>query len=316
MIHDNDMEKCVTTLLTDHFYKTLLDSIFDAVYVVDALGRVMYWNDCCARITGYLPEEMIGKHYTETPFGNMEQQNSLSCSQHGGIAIALDTGMPGTWKGYVRRKNEQRLPIESHVSEIRDQSGKVIGAIEVFRDISAYVALEQAHHELLLLSRKDQLTSLNNRTAISNFLKAEIARAQRYQTPLSVIMVDIDHFKRFNDRYGHDVGDKVLAKVSSVLLHNLRKPDMVGRWGGEEFLIIAPNSTAEAAGTLAERIRSLIKKIQDRDLPEEITASFGVAAFTDRINMDQMLFNADMAMYEAKESGRDRVVISKDQPES
>ncbi len=304
------MEKCVTRLLTEHFYKTLLDSIFDAVYVVDNLGRVMYWNDCCARITGYMPEEMVGKHYTETPFVGMEKAENVNCSQHGGIAIALDAGMPGTWKGNVQRKNGQLLPIESHVSEIRDEKGNIVGAVEVFRDISAYVSLEQAHRELLQLSRKDQLTSMNNRAAITDFLKAEIERAHRYRTPLSVVMVDIDHFKRINDRYGHEAGDKVLAKIGSILQYNIRKPDMVGRWGGEEFLIITPNSTATNAGKLAERIRLLIKEIPDGDLPETITASFGVAEFSHEAGMDKMLYHADMAMYNAKEGGRDRVEIA------
>ena len=186
---------------------------------------------------------------------------------------------------------------------------QIIGAVGIFRDISAHVALEDAHRQLLHMSRKDQLTSLNNRSAISDLLKAEIERSRRYRQPLSVVMVDIDHFKRVNDRYGHDVGDKILAKIGSIFNHNLRQPDVVGRWGGEEFLVIAPNSDGEAAGKMAERMRQFIKEIPPVEMPEIITASFGVAELGSSQSRDQLIYTADMALYQAKNTGRDKVVI-------
>ena len=128
--------------------------------------------------------------------------------------------------------------------------------------------------------------------------------------PISLIMVDIDHFKRVNDHYGHDAGDKVLARIGSVLAHNLRQPDAVGRWGGEEFLVIVPNDDAEAAAHLAERIRGFIKTNPLEEVPEQITASFGVAQLRPEQGPDQLLYQADMALYKAKSDGRDRVVIA------
>jgi diguanylate cyclase (GGDEF)-like protein/PAS domain S-box-containing protein len=304
------MNQSQVNMLTEEFYKTLLDCLFDAVYTVDAQGIITYWNDSCTRITGYPAEEMLSQHWRQTPFANRTEEQGPDIPQRHGIEIVLETGMPGTWKGYVQRKNGQRIPIESHISAIRNPQGQIIGATEIFRDVSAHVALEDAHRQLLQLSRKDQLTGLFNRTAISDVIKAEVERSQRYQQPLSVVMVDIDRFKRVNDCYGHDAGDKVLAKISSILMCNLRQPDVVGRWGGEEFLVIAPGCDHIAGAQLAERLRRFIEEVPVGDFPEPITASFGVAQLQKAQGPDQLLFAADMALYEAKNSGRNRVVVA------
>jgi diguanylate cyclase (GGDEF)-like protein len=190
-----------------------------------------------------------------------------------------------------------------------NKSGLVIGAVEVFRDISAHVSLEEAHRQVLQVSRKDQLTGLYNRTAISELFKAEIERSRRYDQPLAAIMMDIDHFKRVNDRYGHDAGDRVLAKIGSILSFNLRKPDAVGRWGGEEFLIIAPGDDLVAAEQLAERMRKYVEEISSIGIPEQVTASFGVAQLQAEQGQDQLLFVADMALYKAKNTGRNQVAV-------
>jgi diguanylate cyclase (GGDEF)-like protein/PAS domain S-box-containing protein len=295
-----------TSLGSEGFYKTLLDSLFDAVFTVDSHGTITYWNESCSRLTGYTTAEMVGQNYSSTPLAYAEEHED---SQSGGIQIVMETGMPGTWKGYLRRKNGQRIPIESHVSPLRNNQGEAVGAVEIFRDISAHVSLEQAHQQVLQMSRKDLLTGLYNRAAISELLKAEIERSRRYRQPLSAIMIDIDHFKRINDRYGHDAGDKVLAKIGAILAHNLRKPDVVGRWGGEEFLIVTPGSDSQAAATLAERLRGFIKAIPEDDTPERITATFGIAQHQAHQNHDQLLYVADQALYRGKDSGRDRVTI-------
>lgn len=304
------MNPCHPSTLSAEFYKILLDGLFDAVYTVDLNRIITYWNESCTRITGYTEEEILGRHWRHTPFANHHEQPPENTSPRHGIEIVLETGMSGTWKGYVQKKNGQRIPIESHISAIRNGQGDIIGATEIFRDVSAYVALEEAHKQLLIVSRKDQLTGLYNRTAISEVIKAEIERSQRYQQPFAVVMVDIDRFKRINDCYGHDAGDKVLTKIASILMCNLRKLDVVGRWGGEEFLIVAPGSDHIAAAQLAERLRRFIEEVPVGDFPEPITASFGVAQLQDKQGHDQLLFAADMAMYEAKNSGRNRVVTA------
>jgi diguanylate cyclase (GGDEF)-like protein/PAS domain S-box-containing protein len=300
---------CLPEMLPEQFYKTLLDSLFDAVYTVDLDGRITYWNDSCSRITGYASQEMIGKRYRDTAFA-FNRSDAEGASRPPMILSVLTAAMPGTWKGYIQRKNGQRIPVMAHISPLFDQTGAVIGAVEVLQDISTQIALEEAHRQLLHISRRDMLTGLYNRSSISEQLKAELERSRRYQQPLSIIMADIDFFKRINDQYGHDAGDKVLAKIGSVLIHNMRKPDVVGRWGGEEFLIIAPASPTEAAAVLAERIREYIKQIPTSEIPTHVTASFGVAQYAEGMGHDQILNIADQALYQAKTLGRDRVSVA------
>ncbi len=253
---------------------------------------------------------MAGQIYSETSFTGANQIDNRDLEQLSGIKIVFQTGMPGTWKGYIHRRNGQRIPVESHISPVHDENGNLIGAVEVFRDISAHIALEQSHKQLLQLSRKDQLTGIYNRSAISEIIKVEIERSRRYHQALAVIMVDIDHFKGINDTYGHEAGDAVLAKIGSVMQYNLRKPDIVGRWGGEEFLIITPGSSARAAGNVAERIRKYIKAIEIENMPDNITASFGAAEISNDQSCDELILTADKAMYQAKQTGRDRVIIA------
>jgi len=297
-------------VMPEAFYKTLLDSLFDAVFTVDRAGMITYWNPSCARITGFAAHEVLQRHFSLVAVDN-SPPNPL---QPQGMQIVLDSSMPGTWKGHVQRKNGQRIPVESHIAPLHDTQGNVIGAVEVFRDISAMLSLQDAHRQLLTLSRKDPLTAMFNRAAITELLKAEIERSRRYSQPLAVILADIDLFKRFNDLYGHDVGDKVLAQLGAVLAFNLRKPDAVGRWGGEEFLIVSPGSDRAAGKQLAQRIRRLVKDISIPGIDEAVTASFGVAQLEKNQSRDELLYTADMAMYQAKRTGRDRVAVGYAEP--
>ena len=296
--------------LPAEFYKSLLDQLFDAVYTVDAEGVITYWNESARRLTGYAADQMLGQQYRRTAFASGDEGDEGHAEHDGGIAIALKAGMPGTWKGYVQRQNGQRIPIQSHIAPLHKEQDRIAGAVVVFRDASALVALEDAHRQVIEMSRKDQLTGLFNRAAITALLKAEIDRARRYHQDLSLIMMDIDHFKRINDNYGHEAGDRVLAKIGDILQHNVRGPDVVGRWGGEEFLIVTPNVPAAAGGELAQRLRGYIKDMTCKDVDEVITASFGVSQLCqEQQGLDGLVRAGDASLYRAKESGRDRVVI-------
>lgn len=177
------------------------------------------------------------------------------------------------------------------------------------------LVMEKAHKvmflhqsQLALSASLDGLTGLWNRVRIDQFFAEEIARAQRYGTPFSVILLDIDHFKLVNDQHGHAVGDSVLRQFARLLRDNVRSIDKVGRLGGEEFLIILPEIDATqaraAAITLQERIRQF-----DFDTVLRKTASFGITQFCGDESPQGMLDRADRALYKAKENGRDRIEV-------
>lgn len=162
-------------------------------------------------------------------------------------------------------------------------------------------------YKLEQLSLTDALTKLYNRRALNKILEDEYNKFERYNIPCSIVILDIDNFKKVNDSYGHDVGDTVLKDFSRILNHNIRKTDTVGRWGGEEFLIICPNTNKENVKILANSLR---KKIEDFPftLVGGKTASFGVAQFHKDKTLDEILIQADEALYEAKAAGRNCVM--------
>jgi diguanylate cyclase (GGDEF)-like protein len=174
----------------------------------------------------------------------------------------------------------------------------------------AVVALENARlHDLVeRQALVDGLTGLANRRAVSDALHAEAARAERFETPLSVVLADLDEFKEVNDAHGHAVGDEVLRVFAAVLRETLRESDVAGRWGGEEFLLLLPGADEEGAAQLAERVRIGLAAGGIPSVPGlRVTASFGVAEYAGQTKTEELVAGADSALYRAKRAGKDRV---------
>lgn len=167
---------------------------------------------------------------------------------------------------------------------------------------------KKAEVELGRLATTDPLTLLFNRRKFDELLEYEMERDRRYRSGLSILFCDIDNFKRINDKFGHDVGDSILSTFASKVKNSVRKSDIVARWGGEEFVLLIPNTTAEIARTIAEKIR---KMIENTDFPivGKVTASFGVTHMLGEDNRDTVIKRADEALYSAKEKGRNRVEV-------
>jgi len=163
-------------------------------------------------------------------------------------------------------------------------------------------------------SVRDPLTGLYNRRYLDESLELELARALRSETPIAAIMLDIDHFKKFNDTFGHDAGDVVLKEIADVLARSMRRGDIAGRFGGEEFLLLMPGADAERAIARAESMRRAIALLDVGYAGQKlgrITASFGVATFPRDAETAQSLVQAaDKALYAAKDAGRDRVIAA------
>ena len=176
------------------------------------------------------------------------------------------------------------------------------------KEIELNAVLVQAEE----VSHVDALTCLPNRRQVIKQLQNEVIRAERYKTSLSISMIDIDHFKRINDSYGHTVGDQVLFQLANILQESVRDSDTAGRYGGEEFLVVLPNTRLKAA---AEQAARLCKRIREADINIgeiiQLTISIGVAEYRhSQENWQKFLSRADMALYEAKNAGRDQWAIS------
>jgi len=163
-------------------------------------------------------------------------------------------------------------------------------------------------NELIKNATIDSLTEIFNRKHIDYMLQKETEEAKRYATPLSVIFCDIDHFKHVNDKFGHKVGDSVLEELAKIMKKNIRKSDILGRWGGEEFLIILPHTSLKDAINVAKKLQNAIRKHNFSHVGH-ITCSFGVTEFRMDDSIYRLMIRVDQALYEAKRSGRDKIII-------
>jgi diguanylate cyclase (GGDEF)-like protein len=207
-----------------------------------------------------------------------------------------------------------RLAMDPELSRVIDKLNRQVKLFRMEAERAKKIAVrKQTEVEAVIaqaeeVSSIDALTFLPNRRQIIRALQDEVLRAQRYNGLLSISMVDLDHFKRINDTYGHPAGDHVLREVALLLRNSIRHPDMVGRYGGEEFLILLPNSSHEGAsiqaGRLCEQIRHSVIQADEHEI--NVTLSIGIAQFQNGLDTWQTLLNrADTAMYKVKTAGRD-----------
>jgi diguanylate cyclase (GGDEF)-like protein len=209
----------------------------------------------------------------------------------------------------LRRSVDQPALMEADVDFARTVVNSALMAIRRAKAVEETLAANEA---LDALAHLDPLTELLNRRALASRLQAEIERVRRYDSPLAVLMLDLDHFKTVNDTYGHPAGDAVLAEFARVLQRATRSVDVVARYGGEEFMIALPETTYEGAVAFAERLRETIESYAFRgnNAPVRLTASIGIATFPAPgvDGLDSLLESADAALYRAKQDGRNRVV--------
>ena len=280
-----------------------------AIMITDVDGKIEYVNPRFTTDTGYVLEEALGRK------PSILKSNLTPHQIYADLWQTIISGKE--WRGEIlnRKKNGDLFWEFISISAIKDPSGKITHFVSVNEDISTRKAVEEQirilNMELEQLAITDFLTGLNNRRYFIQRGIDEVKRAKRNGEPLALLMLDIDEFKKVNDIFGHQAGDAALQQVSLVMRSSLREIDVLGRYGGEEFAVLLPNTSLEDALILAERVRHSIENISFEKISGVliITISGGVAAFTDKIsNIDDLLRNADMALYHAKETGRNRIM--------
>jgi diguanylate cyclase (GGDEF)-like protein/PAS domain S-box-containing protein len=263
------------------------------IFTFDLEGIITSASKAFYHISGYSKAMLIGqgRHIKDHFEMNSDLfQNLWSTISKGNV-----------WNSEVKsyKKDGSDYWMLVSIESIHNVDGKHISYRVIAEDITDKKRIED-------LAQSDYLTKLNNRVKLDDELFKEIQRASRYKTPLSVIMLDIDHFKNVNDSYGHQMGDIVLQQIAQILRDNTRKVDTVGRWGGEEFLIVVPSTSITSAVQFAEIIRSGIAN-HSFDKISSQTASFGVASYYSDDTLETLTARADKALYRAKSNGRNRV---------
>lgn len=185
--------------------------------------------------------------------------------------------------------------------------------IPLRREYEKRLKAEAVAEDMGRLAITDPLTHIMNRRGITVALLDAMAQAERYDTALTVAMADIDHFKAINDTYGHETGDRVLAEVAGIMAEQLRMPDKLGRYGGEEFLIVLPHTSLAHGRKIAERVRAAVggARFTAGDRRLSLTVSLGVTQFRKGEDLEQLLTRVDQALYDAKTAGRNRVAVRK-----
>jgi diguanylate cyclase (GGDEF)-like protein/PAS domain S-box-containing protein len=279
-----------------------LDHVPAYIYMKDREHRYIYANRLTLDLLGSTASDLVGCTDADffPPSGVVRQRASDDRAFAGEISgeeiavKAADGGHRVYW--------EVKAPIYE-----QGDAQQVWGLVGISTDITGHKELEA---RLEVQAHTDFLTGLPNRSYFFELAEKERARAVRYQAALSLVMIDLDHFKQINDTYGHEVGDRALREFARVCRQTLRDPDLIGRIGGEEFAVLLPETSGWQAYEAADRLRLAIAAIRlpiERGLPVQFTASLGVAALTEAdVNLDIFLNRADRALFEAKRNGRNR----------
>lgn len=293
------------------FYRNLLDQVYDGVYYLDRDRTIVYWNKGAERLTGYAKSEVIGRKCSDDILVHMNASGHNLCDLACPVKQLIGEGCRGESEFILRHKEGHRIPVVVRVSPIFNANGQIVGAAQVFSDNLSKLTLKKRLDELQKQSLIDPLTKLANRHAIEVYLKSRREEFRRFRWPFGVLFIDIDHFKDINDHFGHMVGDDILKMVAKTLSHNNRPFDIIGRWGGEEFLAIIANVDLNALKEIADRYRVFIRKsaLNRPGGDIRVTVSIGATLCRRGDTTRSLIKRADDLMYRCKKSGRDCVSI-------
>lgn len=287
----------------------VLAAMTEAVYVVDRGRRITYWNHAAEELTGHVGGDVVGRRCRDGILNHVDDGGTPLCGHACPLLRTMSDGSPRRIRVWLHHRDGHRVPVEVSAAPLRDDAGRIVGAVEVFHrdDQFRKVAAERDVAKSAALT--DPLTGIANRRSFSAQLRGRWSDLARSGRGFAVLFADIDHFKDVNDFHGHDVGDETLRFVARTITACVRPSDVVARWGGEEFVVAAGVDDEAAAMALADRIRAMCAAgwIEDGQRRVTVTLSIGVALACSGENSRTLLCRADHAMYLAKARGRNRV---------
>ncbi len=287
---------------------SIVERLEDGIVAIDSHHNITLFNEGAQRIFGYTPGEVIGQHLNILLPERFHLQHDLMIEEFGAADKNIRTIGQRTRQIFGVRKDNSEFAASISILKTGTNPLKQ-GYAAVVRDISENKRTED---ELLRLAATDPLTGAFNRREFTSLADQESQRANRYNHPLSIMMLDLDHFKRLNDTYGHAAGDKALQRFTTLCCNALRTVDIFGRWGGEEFVTLLPETDVEGAVIIAERLRKLVSQsiLVYNDQKISLTASIGIAQYrSGEMTVEGPLSRADSAVYDAKKAGRNRISV-------
>jgi diguanylate cyclase (GGDEF)-like protein/PAS domain S-box-containing protein len=278
-------------LVDKHYVDSILANMLNSLIVADSEGRIMTVNKATLDLLGWTVEEIVG-----IPMASVFDEEFLKQWPR----VVLSEGDLGNYETVYKTKSGGRVPVLFSSSSIRDDRGRTQGIVCVAQDISE---MKKAEAALAEQAARDSLTGLYNRRYFDQRIREELARADRAKQPLALLLCDMDKLKIVNDTKGHQVGDEALKAIAKSILDSTRGVDVAFRWGGDEFMVILPQTAREGARVAAARIRTRLHKIRPPSCPE-LDVSVGIVVYPEHgVRDDELIKMADLALYIAKKRG-------------
>ena len=297
--------------LENDSYKRIVENLHDGLYYVDRDRVITYWNKSAEQISGFTANEVVGKSCSDNILTHIDSDGNNLCTERCPLAATIADGKPREVEVYMHHKDGHRIPVSVRISSLTDRDGNIIGGIELFSDISHQAANDLRVKELEKLALLDNLTQLANRNYIEREIQSRFEEKKRFNVPFGILFIDIDHFKKYNDIYGHPAGDEVLNFVANTFVANTRPFDIYGRWGGEEFIGIIRNINGKDLELLGNRLRSLTENsyIIHENEKLYVTISIGATLANENDTIHTLIKRADTLMYKSKAAGRNCLII-------
>ncbi|GAB4503451.1 MAG: sensor domain-containing diguanylate cyclase [Anaerolineales bacterium] len=292
-------------------YRRMLENFYDGVCFIDLEGRVTYWNRGAERITGRRARQVYGLVIGSDLLRQYDEEGLPLKIEACPLLATLADAQTREAEVYLRHAEGYLLPVLVKTFPIHNPERQIVGAAEIFSDNPNLLRVRVREKSLEQTTAYDALTLIGNRKHLERKLQAAWWEFQHNGIPFGILFVDIDHFKTFNDTYGHNAGDKVLRAVANTLRHNLRETDTCGRWGGEEFLVIVHGMELPLLENIAEKLRLLVSQaiVEIDHQPHTVTISIGGTLARPGDTLESLVNRADKLMYRSKRAGRNHVSI-------
>ena len=295
----------------ESIYIAIISNMQDGAYFVDKNRRILFWNAAAERITGYSADEIIGKDCPSSNLNHIDEDGTPLCQVGCPLFATNIDGKQRQERVFVRHKDGHRIPLRVNIFPIR-KDDEILGSIELFTQDSPTKYDDSLISHLSGIAMHDDLTGLPNRRYLESFLGYKLSQHKHYGQNFAMVFADIDDFSSFNNTYGHEAGDEVLINIANSIKANTHKDDLIGRWGGEEFVGIYTIKNEYEASIVAEKFRKAVMntEINYRGEPLHVTVSVGTTIPTINDTAETIVARADHLMYKSKKAGKNRVTAS------